>query len=169
MINDTSFGAYLSDNQKQILEDLVNASYTPKAIAVRANIILLHAQRTPPSVIRTELQISYPPIYKWKERWLEAKPILDRIEKEKTKYELKKAIEVTLKDAFRSGAPPTFTEIQVLQIIALACTSPQTENVPVSHWSSRLLAEYAQKKGIVKNISYNRVNFFLKSRADKTP
>lgn len=167
MTNTNTSEACLTDTQKQILEDLAKASLTPKAIALRANIILLYAQGVPPSIIRTELQISYPPIYKWQERWLKAKSMLDQTEKEKTRHELKKAIELTLKDAFRSGAPQTFTEVQVLQIIALACTSPQEEDLPVSHWSCRLLAEYAQKKGIVKYISFTQVNFFLKSRADK--
>lgn len=167
MINSYDTNMYLSNSQKQILEDLINASYTPKAIAIRANIIILHAQGKPSSVIRRELGISYPPIYKWQERWMQAKAMLDQTEKEKTKFYLKIAIENTLKDAFRSGAPPFFTEVQVLQIIALACSPPQSENLPVSHWSCRLLAEYAQKKGIVKSISYSQINFFLKSGADK--
>jgi putative transposase len=168
MINSHDTNICLTDNQKQILESLINASYTPKIVAMRANIILLHAYGKPPSMIRRELGISYPPIYKWKERWIQAKDVLDQTEKEKTKFDLKTAIEDTLKDANRSGAPPVFTEVQVLQIIALACSPPQSENLPVSHWSCRLLAEHAQKKGIVKSISHSQINFFLKSGADKT-
>jgi len=163
----TNNNLFLSNNQKKILEELVNASYTPKVIAMRANIILLYAQGKTALAIRDELRISYPPIYKWRERWVQAKPMLDQIEQEKTKYELKIFIEKTFKDAFRSGAPSTFTEMQILQIIALACTPPQDENLPVSHWSCRLLAEYAQNKGIVNKISHSQINFFLKSRADK--
>jgi putative transposase len=159
---------YISKKQKQVLNSLVKASYTPKAMVIRAQIILLKADGKPPSTILKELKISYPPIYKWQERWLKAKPMLDQIEREKSKLELKKAIENVLMDAFRSGAPTTFSEEQVLKIIALACTSPAEEQLPVSHWSCRLLAKYAQKKGIVDSISYKQINVFLKSGAAKT-
>ncbi len=159
---------YLSNEQRQILNSLVKASYTPKAIVTRAKIILLKAQGKAPSAILKELKISYPPIYKWQERWLNAKPMLDQLEREKSKLELKKAIEKILMDAFRSGAPATFSEEQILQIIALACTPPAEEQLPVSHWSCRLLAEYAKKKGIVDSISFKQVNVFLKSGAAKT-
>lgn len=158
----------LSEGQTRILEDLVNASLTPKVIVTRAKLILLHALGMPPSVICKKLEISYTPVYKWLNRWLKAKPTLDQIEKEKTGYDLKKEIINTLKDASRSGAPCKFTEEQVLQIIALACTSPETEDLPVSHWSCRMLAEHAQRLGLVKSISYKQINNFLKSGGVKT-
>lgn len=168
MIDRSDENLVLSGNQQKILEELVNSPYTPKTISMRANIILQFAQRKPTSIIRDELKISYPPIYKWQGRWMQAKASLDQIEKEKSKHELKLSIEKTLGDAIRSGAPSTFTEMQVLQIIALACTPPKDEELPISHWSCRLLAEYAQKKGIVKKISHSQINFFLKSGANKT-
>jgi putative transposase len=151
----------------QILIGIANARYTPSAIAMRAKIILLIAQGTPFSIISKELKISHPPLYKWRDRWMKAKPDLDRIETEKTQHNLKLAIEKVLKDAQRPGAPATFSEVQVLQIIALACTPPSTENLPISHWSCRLLAEYAKKKGIVKGISPSQVYIFLKSGSNK--
>lgn len=168
MTKSNNVNLFLSENQKQILYDLVQARYTPKIIATRANIILLLAQEKSLSAIRNALNISYPPIYKWRKRWLQDKAKLDQIEITKTKHELKIAIENTLKDSPRPGSPTTFTEVQVLQIIALACTSPSEENLPVSHWSCRLLAEYAQKKGIVKGISHSQISVFLKSGANKT-
>ncbi len=162
-------GNYLSELQMQILCNLVSASYTPKALAIRAKIILLLAEGKSIPTISSELKVSLPPIYKWEKRWLQARETLDQIEKEKAKHELKKAIENTLKDAPRSGAPPTFTPEQVLKIIALACTSPESEQIPVSHWSCRLLAEHAIKIGIVDSISYKQINIFLKSGSNKTP
>ncbi len=162
-------GNYLSELQMQILSNLVNASYTPKALAVRAKIILFLAEGKSIPTISSELKISLPTVYKWEKRWLKARETLDQIEKEKPKHELKKSIENTLRDAQRSGAPPTFTPEQVLKIIALACTSPEAEQIPVSHWSCRLLAEHAVKKGIVDSISYKQINIFLKSGPNKTP
>lgn len=92
MIDRSDENLVLSGNQQKILEELVNSPYTPKAISMRANIILQFAQRKPTSIIRDELKISYPPIYKWQERWMQAKASLDQIEKEKPKHELKLSI-----------------------------------------------------------------------------
>lgn len=158
----------LTPSQKQILIKLANASLTPKAIATRANIILLHSQGLSASSISKELGISQPPVYKWRNRWPKIKSSLDTIEKEKTKFELEKALKDALSDSPRSGAPPQFSDEQVMQIIALACSSPEAENIPVSQWSCRLLAKYAQKLGIVESISFKQINNFLKSRGDKT-
>jgi putative transposase len=164
----TESSALLSEMQKQILVKLANASLTPKAIANRAKIIILYAQGASVPVTCTNLGMSHTPIYKWRNRWPNIKTTLDQIEKEKTKHELEAAIKAALNDAPRSGAPPHFKEEQVMQIIALACTSPEAEGLPVSHWSCRLLAEHAQELGIVESISFKQVNNFLKSGGVKT-
>jgi putative transposase len=157
-----------SDAQKKILIKIANASLTSKVIIDRAKIILLCTEGMSVSNICAELGISHHPVYKWRKRWPEIKIKLDQIEKEKKKNELEKAIKSALSDAPRSGAPPQFKEEQVMQIIALACTSPQEEGLPVSHWSCRLLADHAQELGIVESISFKQVNNFLKSRGVKT-
>lgn len=158
----------LTPSQKLILTKLANASLTPKAIAIRANIILLYAKGLSASSISMELGISLPPVYKWRNRWPTIKLSLDSIEKDKTKLELEKALKDALSDSPRSGAPPQFSDKQVMQIIALACSSPEAQNIPVSQWSCRLLAKYAQELGIVESISFKQINNFLKSRGDKT-
>jgi putative transposase len=158
----------LSKAQMQILEELASASLTPQVVAIRAKILLLLDQGVPTSIICSELGISYTPVYRWQKRWLQVKISLNQIEKEKKKHELKDAIINTLKDAPRSGAPSKFTEEQVMQIIALACTSPEDESLPVSQWSCRLLAEHAKQLGIVENISFKQINNFLKSGYVKT-
>ncbi len=158
----------ISESQMQILEELANASLTPKVIAIRSRIILFLEQGMAPSLIRVKLGVSFPSIYKWKNRWFQTKTDLDQIEQEKTRHELKLAIKNALKDAPRKGAPPKFSDVQVLQIVSLACTSPNAEGLPVSHWSCRLLAEHATRLGIVESISYKQISNFLKSGVVKT-
>lgn len=158
----------LSEAQMQILGELANAALTPKSVALRAKIILLHAEELPTSHICVALGISYTPVYKWQSRWLQVKANLDQIEKEQSRHELKKAITQALKDAPRAGAPTRFKEEQIMQIVALACTSPEAEGLPVTQWSCRLLAEHAQQLGIVKSISFKQINIFLKSGGVKT-
>jgi putative transposase len=158
----------LSELQEAILREIANALLTPKVIAIRAQIILLTSERIPTSIIAEELNVSTTPIYKWPERWIKAKSTLDNIEKEKSRSDLKNSILTILKDAKRSGAPPKFTEKQVIQIIALACTPPENVGLPVSQWSCKLLAEHSKTLGIVDSISNKQINNFLKSGRVKT-
>lgn len=159
----------LSEKQFQILDKIVKASTSSKSISQRASIILaLFKGLSKYSIVNT-ISVSWPTVNKWEKRWLNSQLELNEIENTKPKHELEKAIKAILKDAPRPGAPCIFTEEQVTQIIALACTSPEAEGLPVSHWSCRLLASHAQKLGLVKSISYRQINVFLKSRGDKTP
>jgi hypothetical protein len=67
----------------RVLEELANASLTPKVIAIRARIILLLEQGMAPPLIRAKLGVFYPCIYKWKNRWFQIKIAFDQ---EKTQY-----------------------------------------------------------------------------------
>ena len=115
---------HCSNLQIQILEELINASLTPKNVVVRASIVRMFVQGVAPTPISRTLCISYPTLYKWQNRWMKATADLNKIETRSSKSELKKAILDVLKDGYRSGAPPKFTEDQVMKILALACKSP---------------------------------------------
>jgi len=67
-----------------------------------------------------------------------------------------------LSDNKRSGRRPTFTPEQVIKITALACTTPKSHEIPLSHWSSRSLARQAVKMQIVQKISPSKIAIFLK-------
>jgi hypothetical protein len=58
----------------------------------------------------------------------------------------------------------TFTPEVTCQIMALACTDPETLDVPISHWSHSELARQSVARGIVKSISHGSVGRFLKKR-----
>lgn len=158
----------LYEGQMQILEELANASLTPKVIAIRAKIILFLEQGIEPSLVHVKLGVSYPTIYKWKHRWFQIKETLNQIEKEKTRHELKTTIKNAIKDAPRKGTPTKFSDVQIMQIVSLACTPPNAEGLPVSQWSCRSLAEHATRLGIVESISYKQISNFLKSGVSKT-
>jgi putative transposase len=68
-----------------------------------------------------------------------------------------------LEDRPRSGTPPTFTAEQLCQIMALACEKKPGEcGRPVTHWTSRELAEEAIQRQIVPSISPRHVGRLLK-------
>jgi putative transposase len=73
------------------------------------------------------------------------------------------AIATLLSDAPRPGAPATFTEAEIQQIIAVATRRPEDEGVPVTHWSHEMLAQTVMEKGIVKTISAAQIGRFLKA------
>src|SRR5206468_463403 len=110
------------------------------------------------------------PVRTWRARWLRGAPRLgaavsagdeDRL--------LARLVADALDDAPRSGAPPTFTAEQVVQIVALACEPPPGSDRPVSHWTPRELAEEAVTRGIVPTISPRSVGRFLGSGRPPTP
>ena len=159
---------FLTENQRSILEKIVNASTSSKSLSKRASILLALANGTSKYQIVKDMEVSWPTVNKWQARWREASIDLQTIEKNQPTHKLKAEIIAILKDAPRSGAPCNFTEEQVTKIIALACSSPEKAGVPVTHWSCRLLAMHAKQLGIVKSISYKQINNFLKSGGIKT-
>ena len=70
-------------------------------------------------------------------------------------------IEEVLVDEPRSGKPATFTPEQICQIVALAWEDPRDCGRPVTHWSTKELADEVVKQGIVGSISARSVVRFL--------
>jgi putative transposase len=84
----------------------------------------------------------------WRNRWLESDgkdlSILQR-----------------LQDQERVGAPVKFSMEQVIELFALACSSPEDYGRPISHWTSRTLADEIMKQGIIESISVRHVGRLL--------
>lgn len=150
----------LTENQKEVLISISQASKTSQGIAKRAQIILRFSKGESKYQLVKDGLGSHPTINKWIKVWRENQ---NRFKKTKSNSEIKNVIFDVLKDAQRPGAPPKFKEYEVCNIIALACTQPEDEGVPLSHWSCRTLAKEAVRKGLVKSISFRHVANFLKS------
>jgi putative transposase len=67
-------------------------------------------------------------------------------------------------DRNRRGTSNYFSTEQVVQIVALACETPQASGYPVSHWTPTELATEAIKRGIVEKISPRSVGCFLRMK-----
>ncbi len=57
----------------------------------------------------------------------------------------------------------------MVTIIALACEAPALSERPISHWTSKELADEAVKRGLVERISPQSVERFLKGGAKTAP
>ena len=138
----------LEDEEKKELEKILARHSTSQQIAKRAQIIVLAAQGKNHREIARELGVSRKMARLWRERWLELQqeevPIGER-----------------LKDAERPGAPTKFTTEQVLKLFAIACEEPEKYGKPISHWTSRELAEVMSEQGVVEKISKRHVGRLL--------
>lgn len=145
----------LSDVERESLEKLLNRNKTPQQIALRATIVLRSAQGESQGKIARDLGVSVEMSRVWRRRWIEMTardvPILER-----------------LNDAPRSGAPLSFTLEQITHLYAIACAPPEQYGRPISHWTSRELADELIKQNIVESISTRHVGRLLEE-ADLKP
>ena len=86
----------------------------------------------------------------WLKRWIER--IMD-------------PVEVRLRDQERPGRPSVISAEQWCRIMALGCEPPENHGRPISHWTSRELAEEAIQQGIVAALSEGHLRKFLKKRS----
>lgn len=145
----------LSETEREQLQQVLKRHSTPQQIAIRASIIVLADEGLNHRDIARELNISRDMARLWRNRWLELStqdiPALER-----------------LVDAPRVGGPSTFSLEQILQLFAIACEPPQTYGRPISHWTSRELADEMRQQGIVESISARHVGRLM-SEADLKP
>jgi putative transposase len=159
----------LTPTQTKLVTNLVHASTSPQCIVLRGGLILDYAELGNKSWVATKYGVGRDTVRLWCQRWQNSQTELDRLETEyqagalsETKY--RREIETLLADAKRPGAPATFTEAEIQQIIAIAARKPEDEGIPVTHWSHEILAQTVIDKGIVKTISAAQIGRFLKER-----
>ena len=140
----------LSVEHEHELNGLVRAHSTPQKLAERARIILLAASGLGVEETANEVGIWRKTASTWRRRW--------------TDVEATAGAAARPSDAPRSGAPATFTPEAICKIVALSRKSPETLDVPISHWSQSELARQAVRRGIVESISHGSVGRFFKKK-----
>lgn len=153
----------VSDRQRAVLEQMGRTPSTPVGVAQRARLVVAMASGGNNTQVAAAQQVEVGTPRLWRRRWLAAVPQLAALEAGGcTAKELGAAVRATLDDASRSGAPPTFSDAQVIGILKVACTPPEDLGVPISQWTARDLAAVAIAQGIVPRISPRSVGRFLK-------
>ena len=145
----------LSEDERKSLMELTRKHKTPQQIAIRANIILAASDGMRNSAIARKLAISRDTVITWRNRFIGSSQkdisVMDR-----------------LKDEPRPGAPATFMPEQLIHLFTIACEDPQLSGRPISHWTSRELADEMIKRSIVESISTRHVGRLL-DEADLQP
>jgi len=152
----------ISERQQQVLQTMAFSRSCAKGLAHRAEIILLAFEGHKNEDIATKLACERHSIGIWRRRWqyyFERLTVIECVEKPAA---LREAIAEVLSDLPRAGCGGTFTAEQIALILAVACEPPDKSGRPVTHWTSRELADEVIKRGIVATISVRHVGRFLK-------
>lgn len=155
----------LSEREQHILETLSKGTHTPLHLKQRATIILEAAAGRTNSEIARNFAIRRNTVMKWRSRYSQAFAEIRQREANHPR-ELRSKVESVLQDEYRPGAPATFTNEQVAQIIALSLQPVSDNAVEGSHWTPSELARKAIANGIVESISPRSVARFLKMRSE---
>jgi putative transposase len=144
----------LDEALRQELEKFVRRHTTPQQKALRGRIVLLAADGKNNAQIARQLGITPYTARSWRQRWRQFADVpLDAM-----------SLSERFEDQPRAGAPARIRAEAWCQITALACEPPEQSGRPISQWTSRELADEAQKRGLVDTISPRHRGRFLKKR-----
>lgn len=154
----------MSPTQQALLQRIRQRQTACQRLIRRVWILLALATNPSIQAVARQLRLARTTVRLWRDRWLKAVPTLEQAEQENaSEQHLLAWIEAILDDDDRPGTPATFTPEQIVQIVAVACEPPEKSGRPISHWTSRELADEVTKRQIVSDISPRTVGRFLKA------
>ena len=159
----------LTERQQAVLRHMAAAPTSPVRLAQRAEIILRAFERQENQAIAAAIGLDPTAVGLWRRRWVRAWPKLIQIECTEAHAAFRRAIQDVLSDRPRSGNPGKFTPEQVTQILALACEPPERSGRPITHWTSKGLADEAKQRGLVASISEAQVGRYLREAELRPP
>ena len=134
----------LSDDERQILQAVVQKGKSAARSQTRARILLKAAEGSRDKDIIDALNVSPPMVAKTRQRCVEEGP------------------ESALKDHPRPGKAPKLSDKQAAHLIAVACSdAPDGHN----HWTLRLLADKVVELNYADSCSYETFRQLLKKHA----
>jgi putative transposase len=153
----------INETQRALLRQLQQRQTACQRLVRRAALLLALAANPCVEAVARDLRLTRMTVRLWRDRWNQAAPALLQAEQDNASApQLLALIEDILDDDDRPGTPPTFTPEQVVQIVAVACEPPEKSGRPLSHWTTRELADEVKKRQIVADIHPTTVGLFLK-------
>jgi putative transposase len=160
----------VSDRQRTLLQYIRKRHTASQRLVRRVTILLALADNPCVDAVADLLHFNRLTVRLWRDRWLHAAAILRQAEHDDASdAPLLDLLEQILNDAPRSGKPATFSPEQLVQLVAVACEPPEKSGRPISHWTSRELADEVTKRRIVPAISPRSVGRFLKRGRPTAP
>jgi putative transposase len=163
-----------SPRVRMLLERNSRSRQVPAWLSKRSSLILKMVDGANNTEAAGELGWQRETAGLWRQRWLEAAPALEQLEREAVLSEgaettLAAGLAESLKDQPRPGTPATFSPHQIVGIIAVACEDPKLSGYPISHWTPGDLRREIIKRDIVQEISARQVGRFLKRGQPQAP
>jgi transposase len=155
----------ITERQQEILRTLRDAVTAPSPLRQRAGVVLAAFDGARNEDIARAVGLGRRQVGRWRRCWATAWEGLTELECRETGAALRRAIEATLSDEPRPGAPGKFTPEQVAQILAVACEPPEKSGRPITHWTGHELADEVINRGLVASISPTQVNRYLREAA----
>ena len=152
----------ITERQQEILQTLARSVTAASRLRQRASIIILAFDGLLNQDIAPRVGLTHRQLGRWRRRRADAWGRLIDIECCESRAVLRRAIEATLTDDPRPGAPAKFTPEQVTQILAVACEPPEKSGRPITHWTAQELTDEVLKRGVVTSISPSQVSRYLR-------
>jgi putative transposase len=150
-----------------ILNGFARSRTLPLSKIQRAKIIIGASEGKNNQEIAKQVGVTQEKASNWRLRWASNAKLIEETE-DKNPQKLLEIVENVLKDLPRPGSPPNFTEVQIIQILELACRHPSEFGYESSHWSLPQLAKAVVAEGIAPSISPASVGRFLKYGTNST-
>ena len=151
----------LSPTMTEILQQIVHSRRHGTAVIQRAQCALLAHENRRYAEISGMVQLSVRAVGRWVRRFRDSLEALRHEEAKHVNASVKRVILDCIRDAPRSGRPPTFSPAAVACVISIACEDPEQSSRPVTSWTTGEIADEAVLRGVVKSISVSQVQRFL--------
>lgn len=152
----------LSAKQHTLLEHLSRRQTSSQRLVRRVHTILIAAEGASNESIARRLRLDRDTVRMWRRRWQAGAEALEAAEAAGDADKVLLArLEALLDAAPRPGSPGDFSAEHLVQIISVACESPEDAERPVTHWTPRELAAEVIKRGLGQRISPRTVGRFL--------
>ena len=144
----------------KVLKQIANSTVVSHVLRQRTNIILASIFGSLDREIGKRFGVSRNVVSRWRRRFIDALPVLNRIAQKKPEV-LAANIVTVLSDNPRSGRPALFDAVCRSFIIGIACNNPGDYGFVRSHWSLPVLQKVIINKRIVTAISCSTINRIL--------
>jgi transposase len=143
----------LEVSERELLQKIHNKRTVPEFMKHRLQVVLAAATGMQNKVIAVQYGVEVHFVGQWRNRFATHYRFWKQTDETLRPVWNEKLILTWLQDAKGRGRKECFTPTQRTKIAAISLESPEQSGLPVTHWTPKLLAAEAVRRGIVETIS----------------
>ncbi len=159
----------LATSERELLQKIHHKRSVPEFMKQRIRVVLAAAMGIQNKEIAAETGLEVHFIGTWRNRFARQHRNWKQSDESLRPSMSETLLLDWLADRKGRGRKEDFTPEQRTKIAALSLESPEQSDLPVTHWTPKLLAEEAIRRGIVETISESTVSRILKKRLVAPP